>query len=132
MDIKLSDIIVKNIISIPFNASIKEASEVLLKRGISSIVVEKEGEIIGIATDRDFVKLVLFEENHTCVEEIMSPNLITVNSEADLLAAVKLMGKHKIRHLLIKENDKIIGIVSLRDILKIEPETIYGYIAQKP
>jgi CBS domain-containing protein len=132
MDVKLSDIMARDIVSVPPSASIKDTAETLLKRGISSVVIKKGEEIVGIVTDRDFVKLALYEKNSACAEEIMSSDLITIDPETDLIGAVKLMGKHKIRHLLVKESDKIIGIVSLRDILKIVPEAIYGYIAQEP
>ncbi len=102
-----------------------------MKKGISSIPVENSGRVVGIITDRDFVKKETIDYHPEKVGDIMSKDLITIGPYEKLMKAVRLMGKHKIRHLVVKDGQKTLGIVSLRDVLKIEPEAIYGYIAQK-
>jgi CBS-domain-containing membrane protein len=56
--IGISDIMVRDIVSVPYNASIRETAEVL-QEGICCVAVKKGKEIVGVVTDRDFVKLAL-------------------------------------------------------------------------
>jgi CBS domain-containing protein len=107
MRIGIPEIMARDIISVPSSASIREAAEVLKDEGISSVVVEEGGEIIGIVTDKDFVRMALLEKRPRCVGEIMSPKLVAVDSGASVLDAVKLMGRHGIRHLLVEEEGRL-------------------------
>jgi signal-transduction protein with cAMP-binding, CBS, and nucleotidyltransferase domain len=118
MKIGIPEIMVRDIISVPASAPIKKAADILEDEGISSVVVEKGGDIVGIVTDKDFVRMSLLEKKPGCVEEIMSSKLVTVDSGASILDAVKLMGKHEIRHLLVEEKGEIVGIISLKDIVR--------------
>lgn len=130
--IDASDVMTKEIISIPVGTSIKEAANTLIENGVGSIGIEKGGEIVGIVTDRDLVKFIGGGEKAKNVEEIMSSPLITVPPDMDLLEITRTMGKNKIKHLFVKENHKIVGIVSLRDVLTVMPEYILSYVAQRP
>jgi signal-transduction protein with cAMP-binding, CBS, and nucleotidyltransferase domain len=118
MRIGIPEIMVRDIVSVPSSASIREAAEILKDEGISSVVVEKGGEIVGIVTDKDFVRMALLEKRPKCVREIMSSKLVTIDSGASILDAVKLMGRHGIRHLLVEEKGEIVGIISLKDIVR--------------
>ncbi len=125
--VTVADIMAKNLISVPKEMSISEAAEILLEKGISSVGVKDSGKIVGIVTDKDFVKAFTMDNPPKSMGDMMSKELITVGPGEYILQAARLMGKHKIRHLLVKNGEGIIGILSLRDILKIEPFAIYAY-----
>jgi signal-transduction protein with cAMP-binding, CBS, and nucleotidyltransferase domain len=55
-----------------------------------------------------------------------------VDAGEGLLEVVRKMGKNKVRHLFVKEDGRIVGILSLRDVLVVMPECIAGYTAQRP
>ncbi len=129
--ITVEDIMSTEIVSISANATVRDAAKLLIEKGISSLAVMDSGELVGIVTDRDFVKLATTESATENVRDIMSKNIVTIRPDEDVLEAVRLMGKSRIRHLLVKTDVEHIGIVSLRDVLKIEPDAIYGYISQR-
>ncbi|MEE9611164.1 MAG: CBS domain-containing protein [Desulfatiglandales bacterium] len=129
--ITVGDIMSTEIVSISSEASIRDAAELLIEKGISSLAVLESGEVIGIVTDRDFVKVATNEDTPKNIGEIMSKSIVTISPDENVLEAVRLMGKLRIRHLVVKDDGKPVGILSLRDILKIEPDAIYGYISQE-
>ncbi len=130
-EINVEDVMSKDLISVPPDSSVRDAAQLLIEKGISSLVVIDSGEVVGIVTDRDFVKMDTLDDHPNNVGEIMSKDLITIGPDKHVLEAVRLMGKHNIRHLVVTDEEKHSGIISLRDILKIEPEAIYGYVSQK-
>jgi len=129
--IKVSDVMSEDLISVDINVSVTDVAKLLIEKGISSVIVTNSEKIVGIATERDFVRMYTMDHHPEIINDIASKDLITVGPDEDVFQTVRLMGKHKIRHLLVKKGDKYVGIVSLRDILKIQPDAIYGYIAQK-
>lgn len=129
--IKVADIMSEDLISVDINVSTTNAAKLLIEKGISSVVVTDSEKVVGIATERDFVRMDAMDHHPEMIKDIISKDLITIGPDEDVFQTVRLMGKHKIRHLLVKEGDKYVGIVSLRDLLKIQPDAIYGYIAQK-
>ncbi len=129
--IKVADVMSEDLISVDINTRIKDAAKLLIEKGISSVLVTDSEKIVGIATERDFVKMCTRDHHPEMINDMISKDLITIGPDEDVFQTVRLMGKHKIRHLLVKEGDKYVGIVSLRDVLKIQPDAIYGYIAQK-
>ncbi len=94
----------------------------------SILVVDDEEQIIGIFTERDimhcFAKKVAINEE--VMGNVMTPKPITLDSSVDISVAVQLMSEKKIRHLPITDNEKIIGMISYRDLVSyLLPEVIY-------
>ena len=112
-------VMTKNIISVKNAASVVEAASVMVKNDIGSVVVAKDGNPVGILTERDILKKCC----PVCgkdlkVEEIMSAPLITIDADASLGEAAMLMSDNKIRRLLVTEKGKIVGIITERDVLR--------------
>jgi CBS domain-containing protein len=122
----IADIMSKNLIAVGPKATAKSASETMIKNEIGSLVVKENGEVVGIITDRDFAKAALTNRDvsKAKVGELMSTNLVHVDSKLSLQEAVSVIRKHKIRHLLVKSPSGIVGIVSVRDILSTLIEEI--------
>jgi predicted transcriptional regulator len=116
--VKISDVMTIDIASVPHNAPIVDAANTMLEKGVSSVVVKKEGGIIGIITDKDFVRLATFGSNPRGVTSWMSTELVTIQHDADILDAFKLMKEKDVRHLLVKEKENIVGIISSKDIFR--------------
>jgi CBS domain-containing protein len=111
----------KNIISVKNNASVVEATSVIVKNDIGSVVVTKDGKPVGILTERDVLKRCC--PGRLCgeglkVEEVMSTPLITIEADASLGEAALLMSRNKIRRLLVTEKGKIVGIITEKDVLR--------------
>jgi len=114
-------IMTKNIISVKNSASVVEAASVMVENDIGSIVVTKDGNPVGIITEKDIVKECCAKK--LCgadlkVEEIMSAPLITIDANASLGEAAMSMSDNRIRRLLVMEKGKIVGIITERDVLR--------------
>ena len=114
--VKVSDVMNRDVASVPDSASAIQAANMILEKGVNSVVVKKDGETIGIMTDKDFVRLAALGGNPRGVGSNMSTDLVTISPEADLKDALDLMKDNEVRHLLVKEGEEIIGIVSSKDI----------------
>lgn len=122
----VNDVMSKNVVVIKKDATIKEASEVMSKIGIGSLVVAEDNKIIGMLTNNDIVKSVASEKpaQSTLIEDIMEKDVVTIGPDKTIQDAVDLMIQHKIRQIPVVEGDKIKGILSVTDIAVVEPKLI--------
>ncbi len=108
-------------ITVSNNTTIKELEEVLKKYNIGAVVIsDKKENPLGIVSERDIVRnLSKISSNltKTLVTEIMSSNLITCSLKSTSEEIMKLMSTNKIRHIPIVENNKILGLVSIGDVV---------------
>ena len=115
------DIMTKEIIMIDGSDTALEAAKRMSEKGISSLFVVKDGDPVGIVTERDFIKKVCAKEipiSDVKVSEIMSKILTTADPETPIEVAVQRMVNHKIRRLPIIEGGKIVGIITVTDLAK--------------
>ena len=115
------DIMTKGVITVNYNLAALDAAKLMTDNGISSLIVEKEGNHVGIITERDFVSKICTKEldiSKISVEEIMSDIKTFATPDTTIEVAVQRMINHKIRRLPIKERDKIIGIITVTDLAK--------------
>ena len=94
----------------------------------SILVMDEAGQLAGIFTERDimhcFAKKISF--NDAVMGSVMSSKPITLDGSIDIGVAVHLMSEKKIRHLPVTEDEKIIGMISYRDLVSyLLPEVIY-------
>ena len=117
--VKVSDMMKTEIVSVQDNVPAREAAIVMLENGVSSVVIKNDEGVVGIITGQDFVRLASLGGNPMGVTSHMSTNLVTIGPDADLKEALELMKEKNVRHLLVKEEGKIIGILSIKDINRI-------------
>jgi CBS domain-containing protein len=100
-------------------ATIAEAAKMMVQTDRGVLVVLSHGQPVGIVTEHDFVHKVLAKDidaSNVKVEKIMSQPLVTVDPDADLLQASKVMREKNIRRLPVVKDGIIYGIVTSRDI----------------
>ncbi len=131
IDIKVSDVMSPNVIKAKADTSIKEAAKLLVDNEVGSLAIVNSRKIVGMLTDRDFVRMLTKSKIPDRVKDLMSTNIRMINPDEDIKQAARLMGKYRVRHLLVKDKGKIKGIISIRDLLKIDPDTFYTYIHEK-
>jgi len=113
------------------DASVAEIAKCMKMSGIGSVVVTKEDKHVGIITDRDVVIKVIMRDRNpdgVKVKEIMTSPLVTIESDASLMGACKLILEKGIRRLLVIEDGELVGVVSLRNIVTREPLHIRKYL----
>ncbi|MGD0204398.1 MAG: CBS domain-containing protein [Candidatus Bathyarchaeia archaeon] len=110
----------KNVVSIGVNNSVIEAAELMGSNRVGCLVI-MDGEVpIGIVTERDIVRRVVAKKMplDTKVSEIMSKSLITVDPDASLKEAARLMSSNKIRRLPVLKQNRLVGIVVAADFVR--------------
>ena len=116
----VKDIMTKNVVSICVDNSVFEAAELMSSKQVSCLVI-MDGEVpIGIVTERDIVRRVVAKKMplDTKVSEIMSKSLITVDPDASLKEAARLMSSNKIRRLPVLKQNRLVGIVVAADFVR--------------
>ena len=129
----VGDAMTMNPITIPANKTLRDAAKIMSKEHIGSLLVTEEKNIIGIITERDIVKkavALLGNPSLKKVKEVMATDLVTTTPDEDIFEAIRIMRDYNFRHLPVKHNGKIVGLVTLKDILKIEPD-LYEIMVEK-
>ena|SRR5689334_21742295 len=125
--------------SIPPDACVYEALEVMSDRDIGALPVTSGGQLVGMLSERDYarkVKLMGRSSKETAVSEIMSTHVVTASPDDTVDECLRLMTAHRIRHLPVIESGRITGLISIGDlvnwIIREQAETIdhlHTYIA---
>lgn len=96
------------------------ALKVMAEKNIGAVFVTDSKRIIGIFTERDYVRKGELEgrtAQATLVKEVMTRNMYSVTTDTTVEQCMALMNTHHIRHLPVVENDQLIGLVSIRDVV---------------
>jgi len=130
MSIELHGIMVDKVITAKKKATVRDAVKLMNKYEIGCLVVVENGKPVGIITERDLLKRVLAkskELRNMKVMEVMSTPLISVVPSVEIEEATKIMFQKKIKKLPIVEKGKLLGLVTLTDILRVQPQLIKMY-----
>jgi CBS domain-containing protein len=116
----VKDIMTTNVISIGVDNSVLEAAEIMSSNQLGCLVIINRELPIGIITERDIVRRVVAKKLplDTKILEIMSQSLITVDADASLKEAARLMSSNKIRRLPVLKQNKLVGIVVASDFVR--------------
>lgn len=109
----------KKLTIVPATMAVSEVAKLMEKVNTGSVVVESEGKYIGIVTERDMIRKVIAKGKEPKIvrsRDIMNSPLITINIDADVEDASRMMCEKKIRRLLVEENGKIVGKITQRKI----------------
>lgn len=124
-DIVVREIMTQDVFILDITSTALEAAQAMKENNIGSLIVSKDGNPVGIITERDIVHKVMAKDvkpSTMLAEEIMSSPIITVRSSTDVIKASEMMVKSGIRRLAVTNaDDKINGIVTDRDILTVAP-----------
>ncbi len=123
-ELKVGDVMTRGVICVDAEDTVLYTAEVMDKNEISSVIVQRNSDAIGIVTERDITSKVVAKSKdpkRTKINEIMTSPLITLKPEEDIDEAARIMRDNDIRRLVIAEKGKIIGLLSEFDIVRVEP-----------
>ena len=99
--------------------SVFDALKLMNEKDVGSVVVQIDGYLVGILSERDYVRKVILDihaSKKTKVSEVMTRDVVTVTREDTIVHCIALTHKHHVRHLPVVEEGKAIGMISLRDL----------------
>ncbi|HEX6488616.1 MAG TPA: CBS domain-containing protein [Candidatus Dormibacteraeota bacterium] len=104
-------------------ATVADAARVMMENDVGSVLVTENGEPVGIFTERDVVKATaeVAEAATKPISRWTSRPLRTISPDAGTVDAVGMMVRGHFRHLPVEENGELIGIISMRDLMSLEP-----------
>ena len=127
VSLRVEDVMVKEVITIDEDFTVKEAAEIMNKFEIGCLIGVKKGKAMGILTERDVLKRVVAEGKDASkikVRDAMTSPLVIAEPGMDLAEAVKLMFQMKIKKLPVVDGKHLVGLVSLTDIARFQPQMI--------
>ena len=93
----------------------------MAEKNISCILIMNQEHLAGIFSERDYARKVVVKgknSNETLLKEVMTDNLITISPKTGLDECMQLMTDHRIRHLPIVDNNKVVGLISIGDVVR--------------
>lgn len=127
MSLRVEDVMVKEVITINETSTVKKAANTMNKYEIGCLIVTRNSKAVGILTERDLLKRVVSQGKSTTrtkVSAIMSKPIIVVEPDMDLEDAARLMFKLKVKKLPVVERGRLVGLVTLTDIARFQPQMI--------
>jgi len=126
---------------VPPDSTVFDALTLMSERDVGALVVMSEGALAGMFSERDYARKVILHgksSRETLVREVMTSPVVTVSPSQTVEECMRIMTRHRIRHLPVVEDGKLAGVLSIGDlvnsIISAQAETIQqlsSYIAGK-
>jgi CBS domain-containing protein len=119
MTCNLSKIIRESVASLDSDTDIQTAAAYMAERGIGSLVVTENSEVVGLFTERDLLTRVVGagkDPDALKLGEVCTRNLISVSYDSSCAYAIKLMRRNRCRRLLVYRNDNLQGVINMPDV----------------
>jgi len=121
MPLEVKDVMVKNVVTVEAEATVRDAAKLMNERDIGCLLVMKGKTPVGIVTERDMLKRVLLKSKDprkTKIGKVMSKPLMAGEPQTEVRDAVRLMVEGKIKRLPVVENGHLLGLVTFTDIVR--------------
>ncbi len=127
------DAMTREPVTITPNSTISEAAKKMIENGVGGLLVSENKEPKGIITEKDIVKHVVaanLNSNNIKVKDVMSQILVTTSPDKDIYDALILMGEKDLRRLPVVHENKIVGLLTFKDVIRIQPQ-LFDVIAER-
>jgi signal-transduction protein with cAMP-binding, CBS, and nucleotidyltransferase domain len=116
------------VVSVDPGQTLQQAAQVMQEHGIGSVVVEQDGQLVGILTERDVMHAAaqLGDVGQARVGDHMTAPVVTASPNWDVTVAAAEMHDRRIRHLVVVEQGGALGVLSVRDVMTVFlPERVH-------
>jgi len=121
--VKVMDAMTKRPVSASSDISVHDAAKLMRKEHVGSLLIKNKKELLGIFTEHDIVKMFALgaDTKKAKASDFMNKKIISIDPNKDLYEAMVLMNKENVRRLPVLLNERCFGLITLKDILKIQP-----------
>ena len=109
------------VITVDEETNVRDSATLMTDKGIGSLIILEDGKPVGIVTKRDMIKRVVSECKDPCwtkIRDIMTSPVIITSKDVGILSAMRTMREHQISQLLVLDDDRMVGVISERDLIK--------------
>jgi CBS domain-containing protein len=102
-------------------ASVYDALQQMAEKNIGALIVFEGERLVGLISERDYARKIVLKNKfsrETAVTEIMSHDVVTVAPDKNLEECMEVITEHRVRHLPVVEDDRVLGIISIGDVVK--------------
>ncbi len=117
----VGDAMSSSVITVNEETNVRDSAILMTDKGIGSLIVLEDGKPVGIVTKRDMIKRIVSECKDPCgtkIRDIMTSPVITTSKDVGILSAMRTMREHQISQLLVLDGDRMVGVISERDLIK--------------
>ena len=117
----VNEVMIRNVATISPDTSLAEAAKHMEERAIGSLVVVDKDRVVGILTERDFLKLAAkgYDSTTGKVSEGMNTRVIKCEPTTTITDAFVIMKRNRVRHLPVLEKEQLVGIITLNDLVSV-------------
>lgn len=111
----------RNVYSIRPDASVYDAVARMAEHEVGALFVMEDSRLVGVISERDYARKVILRDRSskdTPVRDIMTTNVVTVTPDHTIPQCMSLMHQHGFRHLPVIDGGKVVGVLSVRDLLR--------------
>ncbi|MDD4036018.1 MAG: CBS domain-containing protein [Bacilli bacterium] len=116
--VKVKDIMTKKVITASKDDTFYKVAILMKENDIGFVPIMEDNNLIGVITDRDIViRGIANKENHDSkIDKYITPKVVTIDKNASINEASKIMAEKQLKRLLVTDNDKLVGVLTLFDI----------------
>jgi len=111
----------RDLFSISPDETVYAAVATMAEKDIGSLLVTDDGNLVGLFTERDYAREIVLKGRtsaQTLVREIMRTDFVCVEPDVSVETCMELMTQHRVRHLPVVDGERLVGIVSIGDLVK--------------
>ena len=121
------------IYSVAPDAPVLEAIKEMAEHGVGALLVMQGEKLLGVVSERDYARKVILKgrsSNETDVSQIMSAPVLTVRPDQSVNDCMRIMTENRVRHLPVVEGERVVGVLSIGDLVRTLVEEQQQTIAQ--